>query len=365
MNIVNMVLDLLSSKDTLGKAASMLGIGQEQAGTAMKATVPSLLAGLLGAANKPGGGATIANALSRQGSFDERDASRYFTGSSSEGTSALSSILGENGVNQIGSVLSRFTGLGEGTIGKLIGFISPVLLGMVGKYTRGLDAAGITNFFAGQKSNIESALPSGLSSMLSSAIPGFSSQFAETAKTTYHNSRTDQRFEEPVGAGRQGEYHSPWRWILPLVLAALFLYFVPKMFRRDYEHLPPVGQQAMIDKTPAGEASREIITEGSDLITRSSDSVGAIRDQSGAVAALPTVRGITEKWEDLQVRYSKLPVEAKKQVVNALRPLASDFRASTTSVLAIPGVSEKIKPALDEQFRQMDKVVPPSESTTW
>ena len=56
-----MILKLLSSGDTLNKIASMLGMGQEQAGKAVSAAVPTLLAGLAEAASKPGGGAKLAN----------------------------------------------------------------------------------------------------------------------------------------------------------------------------------------------------------------------------------------------------------------------------------------------------------------
>ena len=66
MNIVEMILKLLSSGDTLSKIASMLGMGQEQAGKAVSAAVPTLLAGLAEAASKPGGGAKLANVLAKQ-----------------------------------------------------------------------------------------------------------------------------------------------------------------------------------------------------------------------------------------------------------------------------------------------------------
>jgi len=377
MNIVNIVLDLLSSRDTLGKVSSMLGIGQDQADHALKATVPSLFASLLGTVNRPGGATTLSSILSRdQGTFDERDVSRYFTGSSSEGTGMLGSVIGDNQVNQISSVISRFTGLSEGVIGKLIGFIAPVIFGVLGKYTRGLDAGGITNFLMSQRHHIQSALPSGLESMLTTAIPGLRSVFGErtertegirTEETThatdrerYH--RTERYEEEPEPVGERTGGGSAWRWILPLALLALFLYFVPKMVRTDRDRPEPV---AAVDRSTEMEG-REIIVEGSDLLARSSDSVNAIRDEVGAEAALPTVRGITERWEELQVRFNKLPEAAKKQVVEALRPQADDFRAASESAMGIPGVREKLQPVIEEQFRQIEKVVPFEKDTrTW
>ena len=68
MNIVQMILKLLSSGDNLNKIASALGIGQEQAGKAVSAAVPTLLAALAGVASKPGGGADLANVLAKQDS---------------------------------------------------------------------------------------------------------------------------------------------------------------------------------------------------------------------------------------------------------------------------------------------------------
>ncbi len=381
MNIVNIVLDLLSSRDTLGKVSSMLGIGQDQADHALKATVPSIFASLLGTVNRPGGATTLSSILSRdQGTFDERDISRYFTGSSSEGTGMLGSVVGDSQVNQISSVISRFTGLSEGVIGKLVGFIAPVILGVLGKYTRGLDASGITNFLMSQRHHIQSAMPSGLESMLTTAIPGLRSVFTEDTERTYAT-RTDEHRDETTRAtdrerfGRTERYEeepepvgehtggSAWRWILPLALVALFLYFVPKMVRTDRDRPEPV---AAVDRSTEMEG-REIIVEGSDLLARSSDSVNAIRDEAGAEAAVPTVRSITERWEDLQVRFNKLPEATKKQVVEALRPQADDFRAASESAMGIPGVREKLKPVLEEQFRQIEKVVPleQKDTRTW
>ncbi|MGB7792240.1 MAG: hypothetical protein WBL39_13620 [Terrimicrobiaceae bacterium] len=59
MNIIEMMLKLLSSGDTLSKIASMLGGGQEQEGKAVSAAVQTLLAGLAEAASKAGAGAKV------------------------------------------------------------------------------------------------------------------------------------------------------------------------------------------------------------------------------------------------------------------------------------------------------------------
>ena len=133
MNIVDMILRLLGSGDTVGKIASMLGIGQEQAGKAVNAAVPTLLAGLAGVASKPGGGSQLASALASQDHGLADNLSGLFSSggamAASQGSNLLSSLLGGGALGQIGSVLSRFTGVAEGGTGKLLGLLTPVVRG--------------------------------------------------------------------------------------------------------------------------------------------------------------------------------------------------------------------------------------------
>ena len=147
MNIVQMILKLLSGSDTLNKIASALGIGQEQAGKAVGAAVPTLLAALAGVASKPGGGADLANALAKQDSGVLDNLSSLFSGGgaapaqqSSKMLGSLLGGLGGNAMGQIGSVLSRFTGVNEGAINKLLGLLVPVVLGAIKKQSKGQDA---------------------------------------------------------------------------------------------------------------------------------------------------------------------------------------------------------------------------------
>ena len=115
MNIIEMILKLLASGDTLSKMASALGIGQEQAGKAVSAAVPTLLAALAGAASKPGGGADIANVVAKQDQGVLDNLSSLFSGgggaaAASKGSNILGSLLGGLGggaLGQMGSGSSR------------------------------------------------------------------------------------------------------------------------------------------------------------------------------------------------------------------------------------------------------------------
>ena len=172
--------------------------------------MPTLLAALAGAASKPGGGADLANVLAKQDQGVLDNLSSLFSGggpaAASQGSNLLGSLLGGLGggaLGQIGGALSRFTGVNEGVITKLLGLLAPVVLGAIKKQSPGQDAASITSMLAGQKGNIASALPSGLGSLLSSAVPGLSSLLGDASSAASSAARTATA--EVTGATRATE----------------------------------------------------------------------------------------------------------------------------------------------------------------
>ena len=301
MNIVQMILKLLSSGDNLNKIASALGIGQEQAGKAVSAAVPTLLAALAGVASKPGGGADLANVLAKQDSGVLDNISSLFSGggaaASSKGSNILGSLLGGLGggaLGQIGSVLSRFTGVNEGAINKLLGLLAPLVLGALKKQSKGQDAAGIASMLAEQKGNIASALPSGLGSLLSSAVPGLSSVLGDASSAASSAARTATT--EVRGAAREAEAagSSVMKWLIPLLLVVLALFFLPKMCRTATETAPVVKEKAA-KAIPAEGDSTKLISDATVLIKDATDGVASIKDEASATAALPKLQDITAK----------------------------------------------------------------------
>ncbi len=358
MNLVQTILNLLSSGDTLGKIGSTLGIGQDQAGKAVSAAVPSLLAGLVGAVSKPGGGANLANVLSQQDPGVTDNISGLFSGggatAAAQGSNALSSILGGSVVSQIGSVLARFTGVGEGVIGKLLGMLAPVVLGVIGKHSKGLDAAGITNMLAGQKENIAAAMPAGLGSMLSSAVPGLGSVLGGPSRATPPVGRLPESGvspREPVAPGM-----SALRWIIPLVIAALILYFLPRMFRRTAETPPLVGE-SQVQEAPAERDGAKVINEGSSLLRDATATIGSITDEASAGAAVPKLRDITAKLGGVRSGLAALPQPVQKAALDHFRPLVANLHAAAQPVLTLPIVGDQVKPAVDGLFSQVDKLM--------
>ena len=362
MNIVQMILKLLSSGDTLGKIASALGIGQEQAGKAVGAAVPTLLAALAGVASKPGGGADLANALAKQDSGVLDNLSSLFSGGGAaaapQGSNMLGSLLGGlggNAMGQIGSVLSRFTGVNEGAINKLLSLLVPVVLGAIKKQSKGQDAAGIARTLAEQKGNIASALPPGLGSLLSSAVPGLSSLVGDTSsaapsavRTPVTEVRTPVR--EPAAAGS-----SVMKWLIPLLLLVAAFFLLPKMCRTTTE-TAPVVKETPAAATPAQDESAKVIGDATVLIKDATDSVASIKDEASATAALPKLKDINTKLAGLQSQWAKLPQPIQKTVSDSLRPLIAKLREACQPVLALPIIGDKVKPIVDEMLGQLDKL---------
>ena len=363
MNIVQMILKLLSSGDNLKKIASALGIGQEQAGKAVSAAVPTLLAALAGVASKPGGGADLANVLAKQDSGVLDNISSLFSGggaaASSKGSNILGSLLGGLGggaLGQIGSVLSRFTGVNEGAINKLLGLLVPLVLGALKKQSKGQDAAGIASMLAEQKGNIASALPSGLGSLLSSAVPGLSSVLGEASSAASSAARTATT--EVRGAAREAQAagSSVMKWLIPLLLLVLAFFLLPMMCRKAPETAPVVKEKPA-EAIPAQDVGTKLISDATGLIKDATDSVASIKDEASATAALPKLKDITTKLGELQSQWAKLPQPLQKTVSDALRPLIAKLREAAQPVLALPVVGAKVKPIVDEMLGQLDKLI--------
>ena len=362
MNIVQMILNLLSSSDVVSKIASALGISQEQVSKAISAAVPTLLAALAGTASKPGGAADLANAAAKQDAGVLNNLSSLFSGggaaATSQGSNLLGSLLGGGAVGQIGSVLSRFTGVNETAINKLLGFLAPVVLGAIKKQSKGLDGASIANMLAEQKGNIASALPSGLGSLLSSAVPGLSSVLGGTSRAASSVAKTATA--EVRGAAREttAAGSSLMKWLIPLLLLILAFFLLPKMCRTAPETAAVVKETSPLRLRSRLGRWHEAHQCSTGLIKDATNGIASIKDEASATVALPKLQDITAKLGALQSQWAKLPQPLQKTVGDALRPLIAKLREAAQPVLALPVVGDKVKPVVDELLAQLAKLLP-------
>jgi hypothetical protein len=239
-NIVSAISRLLTP-EIVGKMASATGLDRGTTQSAVGAFVPAILSGLSDLAAKPGGARQLSEAVAEQPAGLLSNLASMLGGATQtaeRGGGILSSLLGGGVLNALVSTLSRFVGIGEGSTRTLIGLLTPVILGVLGREQRaqGLEASGLARMLMGQKDQISAAMPAGLSDLLSSRV-----RLHEGADTTRTESRTYDSPQSTYGRSatqgvhrvaqepRESRMGSSWPyWLLPLLaLGGLLWYLLP------------------------------------------------------------------------------------------------------------------------------------------
>ena len=137
-------------------------------GRRVGAAVPAILSSLAALASKPGGERQLADAVAKQSPSTPESLANTVGGSgqpASAGENLLSSLLGGSSFGSLASVIGKFTGLGEGAIRSILGMVTPVILGVLGREA-GAGASGLKQLLTSQKDNFAAAMPAGLSNLL-------------------------------------------------------------------------------------------------------------------------------------------------------------------------------------------------------
>src|SRR5262249_49138533 len=85
-----------------------------------------------------------------------------------KGTSVLSSLLGGGALGLLISTVGKFVGMSEGSTRLLMGFLTPVIMGVLGREQGATypGAGGLARMLTDQKDGIAAAMPSGLGKLL-------------------------------------------------------------------------------------------------------------------------------------------------------------------------------------------------------
>jgi len=250
-NIVSAIAGYLSP-DLVGKMAAAAGLEHDVARQTLNASLPAILGGLANMATQPGGAKQIANAVAEQPSSMLSNVANSLGNAgpfASKGIELLSSLLGTGTVGALSSAISRFAGSGEGSARTMIGLLTPIIMGVLGREQRAsnLDAAGLGRMLASQKDNIASAMPAGLAKLL------------PRMETTAAPRAGDQRpYEPPPMAARAAVDTRSTRsvnwpmWVLPLLaIAALAWYLLPHdIGTREATNTPPRSPTVTTTQTP-------------------------------------------------------------------------------------------------------------------
>jgi len=353
VNLVSLIMQFLTP-DMIGRIASALGLDRNNAQTAIGAAVPGLLAALCGVATQPGGAPKLVDAARQQtGSLGNFASMIGAAGQSSlieKGSQMLSSLLGGRDQTALAGAVGKYAGLGQNASGSLLGMLIPVVMDTIAQQqgARSLDANGIANLLAGQKDNIAAALPAGFANLLGgtrlldslgSAVRTATAAASQTARVTTSAARTVGE----TGQRAAGSFASPawFYWLIAAVAIAVVLLY---LFTRPTEQVVQQGVPTIPSLTVGGLDIRKEVT---DSITNLRAALGGITDAASAQAALPKLREVTAQIDKVDGVAGQLSAEQRKVLAGLVNSLMPSLSQLFDKVLAIPGVSEVLKPTID------------------
>ena len=167
-SIVDSLMEQLESRGATNQIAAKLGVPPEQAGTALSAGIPAILAGLAKNAQQPQGAAALSTALDKDHDGSVLDNPSYFDSPPQEDGAA---ILGHVFGGQTGAVQSQVSALGglnPAQGGQLLQMLAPLVMGYLGrqKSSGNLDIGSLGQVLGGGGGSGGMQLPGGLGEIL-------------------------------------------------------------------------------------------------------------------------------------------------------------------------------------------------------
>lgn len=338
--------------DLQSKIAAALGLDASTATKAFGAAVPAILSSLGAVAATPGGAAKLSDAISNQdlGALDslgktlESDSPMAMIES---GTSTLGALVGNGGISALTGAISKFSGADADTSGSVIGMMAPIVTGVIAQQDPASwsSAAGITSFFASQKSNISAALPNGVGALLGGAgLAGIAGAARSTiTQATAAPAQAQAAIQEAKGG------IPTWLLIVgAIIIAFLAWHFLGKSGDKSDVAKIPAATTAQPAAPSAPQLDVAAITKG---VTGQLDglkaSLGSITDVASAKAALPQLAASTSDLGKLTGIVGTLPAAGKTAVTSLFGAALPALKAQIDKVEAIPGVGEVTKPTLD------------------
>jgi hypothetical protein len=354
-NLVSYMMQFLTP-DMIGRIAGALGLNRNDAQSGVSAVVPALLAAFGGLADKPGGAQSLVNTVKQQSGVLDNFASMIGGNNLSSfierGSSLLTSLLGSHDQSALTGAVARFAGLGQNKASSLLGMLTPVVMGLIGRQigTRGVDIGSLTSLLASQKEQIAQALPNGLGELLDRT--GLSSGLESARRATTAAPGQFTQYTPPPRererADRDATFGIPnWAyWALPLLaLGGLLWYLLGRPAQHEQvaqEPAPPVQQSQSV--TVGGVDIKNTIGDSlSDLRT----SLAGITDVASARAALPKLEAARTQIDKVSNLVGQLTPDQRKVVASVIAPAMPAINRLTDKVLEIPGVGDVLRPTID------------------
>src|SRR5215831_7538725 len=151
-NLVAYIMQFVTP-DMISRIADALGLSRNDAQAGVSAAVPALLAAISGAAVHPGGAQSLVDTIKQQSGMLDTVA-RGIGGVNQpsfieKGSSLLTSLLGSHDQSALVGAVGKFAGLGQDGSRSLLGMLTPLVMGLIGKQIGPrLDANSLTGLLA-------------------------------------------------------------------------------------------------------------------------------------------------------------------------------------------------------------------------
>lgn len=399
MNIVDLVKDQLTSQ-VLGSLGSLVGTNEAQTKAATAAAVPAMLGGLAKLAGTSQGAGQLASALggldlgmlgNLAGVLGGSNASKM----ADKGGSLLGTLFGNSATSMIVETLASFLGIKGGIARSMLSYLAPVVLGTVAKQLtssgKSIDAAGIQSLFSDQSSNIQSALPAGLSlgdfGSIAKAVTSATSGGASHSSHASHGHVERQ----PESSGFPSWL--PWLALPLIALGAFLLMNKDKGAKPADKGATVVNPTDMMKKMAEGQKAGEALAEkaaaqvadaGAEAVKTTTDAVAAvvekatdaidmtafggdmtglfgkltdsfkgITDVPSAEAAVPGLKDLAGLLEGYKATADKLPEAGKATVKEMVGTNLGTLQPIIDTVLAIPGVGDILRPIVEPMLKTL------------
>ncbi len=212
------------SPELISKLSGAIGENPENTQKAVTSAVPSLLGGLMNTASSSNGTSAIESIMKMATRNDVGsnltsmlDSSESTSQMSSMGTNMLTSLFG-NKVEAVSSSIASSSGIQASSASTLLGMITPFIMGKLGAQasSTGMGVSGLMSLLGSQKESILGMLPSGFAGAL--GLGSLSSLGAGIAGTTKN---ITSNINSKVDATTNVSNNSMMKWLLPLLLLLL------------------------------------------------------------------------------------------------------------------------------------------------
>lgn len=368
-NLVSYIAQMLTP-DMIARIASALGLDNSKVQSAVGAAIPGILAALTGVAAQPGGAQKIADTARQQGgSLDNLIgmlAGGDQTSLAQSGSQIVSSLFGASNGNALANAIGGATGIDQRASGSLLATLAPLVMGGLARQSGSdLSANGIAGLLASQKDNIAAALPSGVRDLLggtgllgslgslgASAATSASQAANQAARSATASAAAAGAASQRAAAAAVPTSSRNWLyWVIAaLVIAGLLFY----LFGRPGEKVVPQAATPEQVTPQAGTPEPSLTVGGIDVGQQVRDGLASLQttltgvtDATSATAALPKLEDISTGLDKVTGVAGQLSAEQKAALGALITPMMSTLNGLFDKVLAIPGVSDILKPTID------------------